>query len=134
MNWSSNAPAKNNKNSFPLEAWRSTLMLAVLTFALASLALWAIKVQLLDNEFLQGKGEARYSRLLEIPAPRGKIYDRNGVVLASNVPARAIWVIPEEVKMNAKQENELARLLEMGVPDIRKKLAQDNKRFVYLRR
>ena len=54
MNWSSNAPAKNNKNSFPLEAWRSTLMLAVLTFALASLALLAIKVQLLDNEFLQG--------------------------------------------------------------------------------
>ena len=57
MNWSSNAPAKSNKSSFPLEAWRSTLMLAVLTCALASLALWAIKVQLLDNEFLQGKGE-----------------------------------------------------------------------------
>ena len=134
MNGSSNAPAKNNKTSFPLEAWRSTLMLAVLTFALASLALWAIKVQLLDNEFLQGKGEARYSRLLEIPAPRGKIYDRNGVVLASNIPARAIWVIPEEVKMTAAQENQLSKLLEISVAEIRKKVARDDKRFVYLRR
>ena len=134
MNWSSNAPTKSNKNSFPLEAWRSTLMLAVLTFALASLALWAIKVQLLDNEFLQGKGEARYSRLLEIPAPRGKIYDRNGVVLASNIPARAIWVIPEEVKMTSAQENQLSKLLEISVAEIRKKVARDDKRFVYLRR
>lgn len=137
MSWSSQSTNNNSKNTkavFPLEMWRSTTMLAVLTLALASLALWAIKVQLLDNDFLQSKGEARYSRLLEIPAPRGKIYDRNGVVLASNVPARAIWVIPEEVKMTAKQENELARLLEIGVPDIRKKIAQDKKRFVYLRR
>ena len=98
MSWSSQPTNNNSKNTkavFPLEMWRSATMLAVLTLALASLALWAIKVQLLDNEFLQGKGEARYSRLLEIPAPRGKIYDRNGVVLASNVPARAIWVIPD---------------------------------------
>ena len=83
MNWSSHPASKDNKKAkaaFPLEMWRSTIMLAVLTFALASLALWAIKVQLLDNDFLQSKGEARYSRLLEIPAPRGKIYDRNGVV------------------------------------------------------
>ena len=63
-NASANTNAPKNKAVFPLEMWRSTLMLAVLSVALASLALWAIKVQLLDNEFLQGKGEARYSRLL----------------------------------------------------------------------
>ena len=137
MNWSatpSNKPIEKSSKAFPLDVWRSSIMLAVLTLSLASLALWSIKLQLLDNEFLQGKGESRYSRLLEIPAPRGKIYDRNGVVLASNVPARAIWIIPEEVKMTSAQENQLSKLLEMNVADIRKKITQDDKRFVYLRR
>lgn len=120
-----------------LEAWRSSFLLAGIMLAMVVLALWAIRLQLIDNDFLQGKGEARYSRLLEIAAPRGKIYDRNMVVLASNVPARAMWIIPEEVKaanMTASQEANLAQLLDMDVAEIRKKIAKDDKRFVYLRR
>ncbi len=119
---------------FPLEAWRSRVALSGILLGMAALSLWAIKLQLLDNDFLQSKGDARYSRLLEIPAPRGKIYDRNGVVLASNVPARAIWVIPEDVQMSSAQETKLAGLLGMPVAEIRKKVAKDDKRFVYLKR
>ena len=51
--------------------------------------------------FLQRQGEARYARTLEIPATRGRITDRNGVVLASSVPARAVWAIPEDVDASA---------------------------------
>lgn len=117
-----------------LEQWRSSFLLALIMLAMAVLALWAVWLQLISNDFLQAKGAARYSRLLEIAAPRGKIYDRNMLVLASNVPARAIWIIPEEVKMTATQEANLAKLLGISVADINKKLAKDDKRFVYLRR
>ena len=37
----------------------------------------------IDTEFLQKQGEARYARTLSVPAQRGQIVDRNGVVLAS---------------------------------------------------
>lgn len=117
-----------------LEQWRSSFLLALIMLAMAVLALWAVWLQLISNDFLQAKGAARYSRLLEIAAPRGKIYDRNMLVLASNVPARAIWIIPEEVKMTATQEANLAKLLAISVTDVRKKMAKDDKRFVYLRR
>lgn len=131
----------NNKNKTPtapkLEAWRSSFLLACIMLSMVVLALWAVRLQLIENDFLQGKGEARYSRLLEIAAPRGKIYDRNGVVLAANVPARAIWIVPEEVqaaKPTATQLANLAKLLDMSVSDIEKRIARDNKQFVYLRR
>lgn len=120
-----------------LEVWRSRLLLALIMLGMMLLALWAVWLQVINNDFLRGKGEARYTRLLEIAAPRGKIYDRNMVVLASNVPAQAIWIIPEEVqegKMTATQGANLARLLGLSVADMRKKIAKDDKRFVYLRR
>ena len=130
--------SKTNKPAVPkLEAWRSSFLLAFIMLSMVILALWAIRLQLIENDFLQGKGEARYSRLLEIAAPRGKIYDRNGVVLAANVPARAIWIVPEEVqaaKPSATQLANLAKLLDMSVSDIEKRIARDSKQFVYLRR
>lgn len=136
---SQNFPSsKNNKPAVPkLEVWRSSFLLAFIMLSMVILALWAIRLQLIENDFLQGKGEARYSRLLEIAAPRGKIYDRNGVVLTANVPARAIWIVPEEVqaaKPSATQLANLAKLLDMSVSDIEKRIARDSKQFVYLRR
>lgn len=141
--------AQKNPAKVQLEPWRSRMMLALVMLGMAVLALWAIWLQIINNDFLQGKGEARYSRLLEIAAPRGKIYDRNMVVLASNVPAQAIWIIPKEVqgikdendpkkdldtKITPAQEASLAQLLDLPLSDLRKKIAKDNKGFVYLRR
>lgn len=117
-----------------VEQWRSSFLLALIMLGMSILALWAVYLHLINNDFLQARGEARYSRLLPIAAPRGKIYDRNMVVLASNVPAHAVWVIPEDVLMTPVQEANLAKLLDMSIADVRKKVSQDEKRFVYLRR
>ena len=124
-------------NKIAIEVWRSRLILVSIMAAMMVLVCRAVWVQLVNNEFLIGRGEARYAKQLTISAPRGKIYDRNMVVLASNVPAQAIWIIPEEVqegKMTATQEARLTVLLEIGAADLRKKIAKDDKRFVYLRR
>jgi cell division protein FtsI (penicillin-binding protein 3) len=40
----------------------------------------------------------RFGRTLELPANRGRILDRNGLLLASSVPAPSIWAIPEDVE------------------------------------
>ncbi|WP_026075995.1 peptidoglycan D,D-transpeptidase FtsI family protein [Noviherbaspirillum massiliense] len=117
-----------------LPAWRSRLVLFVLFCAFAALIGRALWLQGMSTDFLQKQGESRYARTLELPAIRGKITDRNGQVLASSIPVKAIWAIPEDVQVApADKLHQLAQLLELSDRDLRKKLDSDRS-FVYLKR
>ncbi|MDB5822648.1 MAG: cell division protein [Herminiimonas sp.] len=117
-----------------LPAWRSRVVLFGMFAAFAALAGRALYLQGISTEFLQKQGEARYARTLELPATRGKITDRNGQVLASSVPVKAVWAIPEDVLESTPQQlRALAGLLDMTDRDLRKKLDSDRS-FVYLKR
>ncbi|WP_323016973.1 penicillin-binding protein 2 [Castellaniella sp.] len=116
--------------------WRARLVIIVLMLGFVALAAKALNVQILSNEFLQRQGERRYERTLVLPASRGKIFDRSGsVVVASSVPARSIWVIPEDFhKASGEQVDALAKLLGMKAADIRQRTRDEDKNFVYLQR
>ena len=117
-----------------LPAWRSRLVLFMMFAAFLALAGRALWLQALSTDFLQKQGAARYARTLELPATRGKITDRNGEVLASSVPVKAVWAIPDDV-LEAPPEKlrALSALLEMPETELRKKLDSD-RNFVYLKR
>ncbi len=118
-----------------LPAWRSKLLLFVLFCSFLSLIGRAVYLQGgVNTEFLQRQGEARYARTLDVPATRGRMTDRNGVVLASSVPAKAIWAIPEDVEITPEQTRDLARLLDLPVGELKRRLTAEDKSFVYLRR
>ena len=117
-----------------LPAWRSRLVLCVLFIAFIALLLRAIWLQGVSTEFLQTKGELRYATTLRMPATRGKIVDRNGALLASSLPAWAIVAHPEEVDMSRADVANLARALDMPVAEVRKKLDDKVRNFVYLKR
>lgn len=125
-------PVLNNRPGF----WRAKLVLLFLLLGFLALAAKAMYLQVLSNEFLQRQGERRYERNLVLPASRGKIYDRTGtVVLASSVPARAIWVNPKKFDdTDTANLQELAKLLDLPAAEIQAKVANKNKNFVYLRR
>ncbi len=117
-----------------LPVWRSRVVLFGLFAAFAALAGRALWLQGISTEFLQKQGESRYARTLELPATRGKITDRNGQVLASSMPVKAIWAIPEDVQEAPKEKlRELMKLLDMSERDFNKKLDSDRS-FVYLKR
>lgn len=117
-----------------LPVWRSRVVLFALFVGFAALAGRALWLQGMSTEFLQKQGASRYARTLELPATRGKITDRNGQVLASSLPVRAIWAIPEDVlEAPADKLRELARLLGMHERDLKKRLDVD-RTFVYLKR
>jgi cell division protein FtsI (penicillin-binding protein 3) len=117
-----------------LPAWRSRFVLFVLFAAFVALVARALWLQGVSTDFLQKQGASRYARTLELPATRGKITDRNGQVLASSVPVKAIWAIPDDVQAAPKDKlHELAGLLEMSDAELRKKLDSDRS-FVYLKR
>ena len=114
--------------------WRSKFVVASIALAFAGLAGRAVYVQVLGNEFFQKQGEVRFARTLELPANRGRILDRNGLILASSVPAPSIWAIPEDVEATKPQLVELAKLLSMPLAELNKKLADEDKSFVWIKR
>jgi cell division protein FtsI (penicillin-binding protein 3) len=117
-----------------LPPWRSRLLLVAFAGAFAFLLARALYLQGLRNDFLQAKGESRYSRVLEIPANRGRITDRNGEPLAISTPVKSIWAVPGEVRMDRGQLARLAALLELPPREIEKRLKDARGDFVFLKR
>lgn len=114
--------------------WRSKFVVAVLAVAFAALAGRAAYVQVFGNDFFQRQGEVRYARTLELPANRGRIFDRNGLLLASSVVAQSIWAIPEDVDKSDPKLRDLAKLLKMPLGDLKKRLSNEDKTFVWVQR
>jgi cell division protein FtsI (penicillin-binding protein 3) len=114
--------------------WRSKFIVAALAVAFAGLAGRAAYVQVFGNAFFQRQGEVRFARTLELPANRGRVLDRNGLILASSVVAQSIWAIPEDVDRADPKLRQLARLLDMPLADVRKRLADEDKTFVWVKR
>jgi len=117
-----------------LPVWRSRLLMLAFFSGFAVLAGRAVFLQGLDNEFLQAKGESRYSRVIEISANRGRITDRNGEVLAASTPVKSVWAVPEELKLQQPQLGRLAALLGMQPREIEKRIGDAGGDFVFLKR
>jgi cell division protein FtsI (penicillin-binding protein 3) len=113
--------------------WRSKLIVAGIAVAFLGLAGRAAWVQVIGNDFYQRQGEVRFARTLELPANRGRIFDRNGLLLATSVPVPSIWAIPEDVERDQAKLGRLAKLLEIPPADLAKKLEED-RNFVWLKR
>ena len=114
--------------------WRSKFIVAAIALGFIALVARAAYVQVIANDFFIRQGEVRFARTLPLPANRGRVMDRNGVLLASSVPAPSIWASPEEIDRDPTKLRELARLLEMTPAELNKKLKDEEKTFVWLRR
>ena len=114
--------------------WRSKFIVAAIAIGFIGLAARAAYVQVFNNQFFQHQGEVRFGRTLELPANRGRILDRNGLILASSVPSPSIWAIPEDVEHEDGKLAQVAKLLDMPVAELDKKLADEDKTFVWLKR
>jgi cell division protein FtsI (penicillin-binding protein 3) len=114
--------------------WRSKFIVAAIALGFMGLVARAAYVQVIANDFFLRQGEVRFARTLSLPANRGRVLDRNGLLLASSVPAPSIWANPEDVERDAVKLRELARLLQMSPAELDKKLKDDEKTFVWLRR
>ncbi len=117
-----------------LEGWRSRFVLLLAMAGFAVLAVRAFYLQGLNTGFLQAKGEARYGRVVELPASRGPVKDRNGQLLAISTPAESIWVSPEDLEIDDGHVRSLAQALKMDAEEIRQKIARKDRQFAYLKR
>lgn len=127
--------AANRLLEVRLPANRSNVMLLLLAGAFVALAGRAVWLQWMSSDFLQRQGESRYGRTIEMPASRGKVLDRNGNVLATSLPASAVWAEPEDFEATPQQLAKLSKLIGVSEAEIRRRVdAANGKTFVYLKR
>ena len=117
-----------------LPAWRRRTLIVLVLLGFAVLLGRSIYLQSMQKTFLQKKGDARYSRVMTLPAHRGMITDRNGEPLAISTPVESIWASPADVQATPEQLKKLAALLEVKPADISKKIVNHEREFVYLKR
>ena len=114
--------------------WRSQLIVACIALGFIGLVVRAAYVQVVGNAFFRKQGIVRFERQLEIPANRGRILDRNGLILASSVPMPSIWACPEEIEFDPVKFKMLAQLLDMPLSELQTKIKNKKKNFVWLKR
>lgn len=106
--------------------------LAACGFAIVARAAW---LQLLNPEFYQQQGDARFVREVPIVASRGAILDRNGETLAASSPVSSVWANPGETLKHRSRLAELAKALDVPRDELERRLSERaDREFVYLRR
>ncbi|KAA2284948.1 peptidoglycan D,D-transpeptidase FtsI family protein [Arenimonas fontis] len=107
-------------------------VLAVSCAVLLGRAAW---LQLVEQDFYQQQGDARFLREVPIPTSRGMITDRNGEPLAISSPVESVWANPKELLQHPDRLPELAAALDIPRDTLEQRIAQRaDKEFVYLRR
>ena len=123
-----------NKVVVPELSGRRRFILACFMLAMCGLIWRAVDLQVLNNSFLQNRGDAVHLSNIKIPAYRGQILDRDGHALAISAPVSSVWVNPQEFDANG-QVKKLASMLELKPKALAKKTDKaSGRRFVYLRR
>lgn len=96
-----------------------------ITFILMLIALFLVIVkvfyiQVFEYKKLNKLASDLWSRNLEIEADRGKILDRNGVVLADNLTTSSLVLIPNQMKDKKKVTKELSSILGISYDAMKK--------------
>lgn len=113
---------------------RFWVLVVFLSMAAIGLVWRMIHLSVVNRPFLLGQGEARASRIIGIPASRGKILDRNGEPLAISTPVDAVWVNPRQLEATPQIIPFLAKLLDLSSTEIKHRLQKNSRRsFVYLK-
>ena len=111
--------------------WRSRFLVVLVGIGSLVLVGRAAYIQIIAKDFYLKQGEARYAHTLEMPASRGRIVDRNGLLLATSVPTPSIWAIPKDVDADAGEKKQLAQPLGMTLAELDDRL-DGNPNFVWL--
>ena len=145
-------------NSAPsLLHWRFVIVISAILLVFVGLSIRAAYIQVVSPDLLIQRGDNRTLRTHVNPLHRGLIVDRNGQQLAVSVPVRAIWADPkaiaqsiEEAEKKAEEDpafdlkakqretkkrwKALAEVLGQDLDELKEKVSNPKKRFVYVQR
>lgn len=104
---------KDNLLESRLFLGRSITAMIIAGLLIAALIARLAWLQVVAHEHFRTLSEDNRVKLQPIPPNRGLIYDRNGILLAENLPSFRLEIIPEQVRDMEATLAELARLIEI---------------------
>ncbi len=110
---------------------RAVLSMAAIMLLL-SILIWRLAaLQVLDHQYFTTLSRDNRAKLRPLPPTRGLIYDRNGVLLAQNLPTHSLIITPEEVEDIVRTLAELSQVIDIAPKDIKrfKRLRKQRRRF-----
>ncbi len=119
--------------------WRFVVVLIAVVSVFLVLAVRAAYIQVIEPDALIEQGDSRTLRTRDMPSYRGLITDRNGAELAVSVPVRAIYADPKIIHdrngfAHNRRWEALADVLGQDVVELRERVSNPKRRFVYLQR
>ena len=121
----------------PVSSWRYKTIALLFMCMFGALIARAVFLQVIDTEYLQSQGDARYLRVQKELPTRGMIVDRNDQPLAISTPVDSIWMHPATIleQQDEYAYKQLSDLLGTNRDAILSKARQyKTRQFVYLKR
>ncbi len=94
---------KDDAHAFP--RWRLSTIGLTMLFGLLLLAGRLHRIQIQNSPYYSGAQHRQSIRRVLLPAPRGRIFDRNGICLADNLPSYCLAVYIEELRRPGRWDN-----------------------------
>ena len=98
---------------------RMKIILLIFSSILLIIVLRVFYVQVVDYKRLSSLASDLWSRNLPIEASRGRILDRNGVVLADNITTTSLVLIPNQIKNKKEVTEKLAEILGVSFDEMK---------------
>ncbi|TAL84565.1 MAG: penicillin-binding protein 2 [Rhodanobacter sp.] len=122
---------KDNRDESALFRRRALAGFLLIVLGLCGLVGRFFFLQVLHHQEFVTRSQNNRVKPRALPPARGLIYDRNGVVLAENVPAFRLEVVPEQVKHMSAMLARLSRIVPLTRDDLDtfKKQVKQSRRF-----
>ncbi|WP_428608479.1 penicillin-binding protein 2 [Sedimenticola sp.] len=103
----------------------------IIFLLLILLILHLAKLQIVDHAHFTTLSRDNRVKVEPLPPTRGLIYDRNGIILAQNLPTHSLEITPERVKDLDKTLQELGKIIHISDNDLKrfKRLKSHQRRF-----
>jgi penicillin-binding protein 2 len=101
-------------------------LVVIIALALGLLFARLIYVQLAQGEFFGRLADLNQLRTVPVTAPRGVLFDRNGIVIARNRPSFVVQIVPMQIEDPSSEIAELAELLGISATDVWRRLLHQN--------
>ena len=111
-------PIKNPMADSALFRARAAIGFMAVLLALTGLALWYFRLQVIDHADYATRADANRIKPRPVVPGRGLIYDRKGRILADNVPAYRLEVIPSEAGDTKRLLAELSKIIALAPEDV----------------
>lgn len=96
---------------------------ALLTLCFVGVGYKAYGIQVVNQAHFQRAAEKQHLRTIEVPAPRGNIYDRKGMELAVNADVDSVFANPRAIVDLTHTSEQLANILGLSIRTVETRLA-----------